>query len=236
VGSPTLAQPYVDRFVAVAAAENGWPAAKGEYFSARSGADSYLASHQPHFGILSLAAFLALRKPHHLEVVGRVSSTLAGGEQYFLVSKTATDLAGCKGQVMASDHTGDAQFIERVVARGEFKLSDFKLLQNQRPLQSLKQVLGGEATCALIDDAQLAELQHLDGASAVHVAWTSRKLPPMAVVAFPAAPPAERKAFRDSLAGVCDEAGENACAEIGIHTLEAASAEDYAEVVAAYGR
>ena len=86
VGSPTLAQPYVDRFVAVAAQQNSWPAAKGQYFSARSAAESYLASHQPHYGILSLAAFLALRKPYHLEVVGRVASTLAGGEQYFVVS------------------------------------------------------------------------------------------------------------------------------------------------------
>jgi hypothetical protein len=235
VGSPTLAQPYVDRFVAVAAQQNDWPAAKGQYFSTRSAAETYLASHQPHYGILSLAAFLALRKPHKLEVIGRVASTLAGGEQYFVVSKSATDLAGCKGQVLASDHTSDAQFVERVVARGDFKLADFKLLQNQRPLQSLKQLLGGEATCALIDDAQLGELQHLDGASAVREVWRSRKLPPMVVVAFPVAPAAERKAFQASLDDVCDEAGHDACAEIGIHMLDAASPDDYAEVVAAYG-
>jgi hypothetical protein len=236
VGSPTLAQPYVDRFVAVAAQQNGWAAAKGQYFGARSAAESYLTSHQPHYGILSLAAFLALRKPYHLEVLGRVASTLAGGEQYFVVSKSASDLAGCKGGVLASDHTGDARFVEQVVARGDFKLDEFKLLQNQRPLQSLKQLLGGEATCALIDDAQLAELQHLDGASQVHEVWKSRKLPPMAVVAFPAAPAAERKAFQQSLSGVCDQAGQDACAEIGIHTLEAVGPDAYAEVVADYGR
>ena len=236
VGSPTLAQPYVDRFVAVAAEQNHWPAAHGQYFSTRSAAETYLASHQPHYGILSLAAFLALRKPYHMEVVGRVASTLAGGEQYFIVSKSAADLAGCKGQVLASDHTSDPRFVEQVVARGAFKLADFKLLQNQRPLQSLKQVLGGEATCALIDDAQLAELQHLDGASGVRQVWKSRKLPPMAVVAFPAAPAAERKAFRESLSAVCDQAGQDACAEIGIHMLDAAGPDDYAEVVAAYGR
>jgi len=236
VGSPTLAQPYVDRFVAVAAQQNGWPGAKGQYFGTRNAAETYLASHQPHYGILSLAAFLAMRKPHHLEVVGKVASTLAGGEQYFVVSKTATDLAGCKGQVLASDHTSDAQFVEKVVARGDFKLADFKLLRNQRPLQSLKQLLGGEATCALIDDAQLGELQRLPGGSDVHPVWKSRQLPPMAVVAFPAAPAAERKAFQASLDGVCDEAGQDACAEIGIHMLDAASPDDYAEVVAAYGR
>jgi len=236
VGSTTLAQPYVDRFVAIAAEQNGWASAKGQYFSTRSAAETYLASHQPHYGILSLAAFLAMRKPYHLEVVGRVASTLAGGEQYFIVSKSAADLAACKGQVLASDHTADARFVEQVVARGDFKLADFKLLQNQRPLQSLKQLLAGEATCALIDDAQLGELQHLEGASQVREVWKSRKLPPMAVVAFPSAPASERKTFQQSLSTVCDEAGQDACAEIGIHMLDAASPNDYADVVAAYGR
>ena len=93
-----------------------------------------------------------------MEVLGRVASTLAGGEQYFIVSKTARDLAGCKGHKLASDHFDDARFVERVVARREFTLADFQLVKNQRPLQSLRQVLSGEADCALLDDAQLAEL------------------------------------------------------------------------------
>lgn len=236
VGSPSLAQPYVDRFVALAAKENGWEAAKGQYLSSRSAAETFIKAQGPHYGILSLAAFLALRGPHHLEVLGKVASTLAGGEQYFVVSKTATDLAGCKGQSLASDHTDDKRFVERVVARGDFKLADFEIVQNQRPLQSIKQVVSGEARCALIDDAQLAELQHIPEADAVHVVWRSRKLPAMTVVAFPSAPASERKSFQARLRDVCDGDGQTACAEVGIYALESASASDYAEVVTAYGR
>lgn len=236
VGSPTLAQPYVDRFVALAAKQNEWAGARGQYLSSRAAAESFIKTKGPHYGILSLASFLALREPYRLEVIGRIASTLAGGEQFFVVSKSATDLAGCKGQALASDHTDDPRFIERVVARGAFKLADFKLVQNQRPLQSIKQVVTGEVACALIDDAQLAELQHLPEAANVHVVWRSPNLPPMAVVAFPAAPAPERKRFQEELRSVCDEAGRTTCAEVGIYALETATPGDYADAVAAYGR
>jgi hypothetical protein len=236
VGSPSLAQPYVDRFVALAAEDNGWSAAKGQYLSSRTAAEAFIKAQTPHYGILSLAAFLALRQTHPMEVVGRVASSLAGGEQYFVISRSARELAGCKNRLFASDHFADPRFVERVVARGAFKLVQFKVVKNQRPLQSLRQVLNGQADCALLDDAQLAELRHLPGSDQVKTVWKRAKLPPMAVVAFPTAPAAERKAFRENLSSVCEGDGKTACAEVGIHALEPASAKDYAEVVAAYGR
>jgi hypothetical protein len=236
VGSATLAQPYLERFMALAAQQNGWAAAKGQYLTNRAAGVSFIKAHAPHYGILSLGAFLALRGPYHLEVVGRVASALVGGEQYFVVSKTAQDLAGCNGRTLASDHADDVRFVERVVARGAFKLGEFKLVPNQRPLQSIKQLLGGEVECALIDDAQLAELQHLQGGADVRVVWKSAKLPQMVVVAFPSAPAGERKTFQANLRHVCDgDDGEAACAEVGIRALDAAGAADYADVVSAYG-
>lgn len=236
VGSPTLAQPYVERFVAIAAERNQWPGAKGEYFTSRSAAQGAITSTQPHYGIFSLAAFLEMREKYRLEVIGRVVSSLVGGHQYFVVSRSATTLAGCKGKKLASDHTDDPRFVERVVARGAFKLNDFTVVQNQRPLLSLKQVLTGAADCALIDDAQLAELSHLEGGSDVKVVWKSKELPAMTVVAFPGAPAAERKKFQETIGAVCDGDGQTACQEVGIRDLEKASPKDYADVLAAYGR
>jgi len=236
VGSPSLAQPYVDRFVALAAEDNGWKAAKGQYLSSRSAAETFIKTRSPHYGILSLAAFLALRERYQMEVLGRVASKLAGGEQYFIVSKTARDLAGCKGKQLASDHFADPRFVEKVIARRDFKLTDFKLVTNRRPLQSLRQVLSGDADCALLDDAQLAELKHLQGGDGVKVVWKSKLLPPMAVVAFASAPVAERQAFKSNLSSVCEGVENTACAEVGIHALAPARASDYSEVVALYGR
>ncbi len=236
VGSPTLAQPYVDKFVGMAAKLNGWGEVKGQYVTTRAAAEASIQADKPHYGIFSLAAFLALREKYALSVIGRVGSRLVGGQQYFVVTKEAKDLAGCKGAKLASDHTDDKRFVEKVVARGAFVLADFDLVQNQRPLQSVKQLLGGEVRCALIDDAQRGELAHLDGGSAVDVVWQSDKLPAMTLAAFPAAPDEERKRFRDSLKAVCEGEGRNACDEVGVSSLEIASAADYADLVSLYGQ
>jgi hypothetical protein len=235
VGSPTLAQPYVERFVGIAAQQNGWPGAKGQYFTVRASAEEFIAAHKPHYGILSLAAFLGLREKYQLDVIGRVVSSLVGGQQYFLVSRSASDTEGCKGKRLASDHTDDPRFVERVIARGAFKLSEFTVVQNQRPLLSLKQVITGKADCALIDDAQLAELTHLEGGRDVKVAWKSGELPAMTLVAFPAAPAAERKKFQESLGRICAGDAQPACGEVGIRSLEVATAREYADLLSAYG-
>jgi hypothetical protein len=235
VGSPTLAQPYVERFVGIAAQQNGWPGAKGQYFTSRAPAEEFIAAQKPHYGILSLAAFLGLREKYRLDVIGRVVSSLVGGQQYFLVSRSASDTEGCKGKRLASDHTDDPRFVERVIARGAFKLSEFTVVQNQRPLLSLKQVITGKADCALIDDAQLAELTHLEGGRDVKVAWKSGELPAMTLVAFPAAPAAERKKFQESLGRICAGDAQPACGEVGIRSLEVATAREYADLLSAYG-
>jgi len=236
VGSQVLVQPYLDRFADLAARLNDWGGATGRYFTSRDVATAFIDAAKPHYGILSLPVFLAIRSKYDLHVLGQVAVSLAGGRQYHLISKTATDLAGCKGNTLASNHADDPRFIERVVARGSFTLGDFTLVRTQRPLQTTRKVLDGEAVCALIDDAQLAELPHLEGAGDVRSVWKSATLPPMAVVAFPAAPVDERKRFQENLAKVCVNDGKSACGEVGIVSLAAAGEPDYAAVVAAYGK
>jgi hypothetical protein len=235
VGSPTLAQPYLDRFVAAAAAQNQWSDAKGQYYTTRAAAEQFIEQQKPHYGIISLAAFLDFRIKYGLEVIGKVAVSLIGGQQYFLISKTQTNLAGCKGKKLASDHATDKRFIDNVVAHGEFKLSDFTLVATQRPLQTIKEVVSGTADCALIDDAQASELAKLTGAGDVKTVWSSAKLPPMVVAAFPTAPTSERLAFQKNFQKVCEADAKPACAEVGILSLDMASAAEYATVVAQYG-
>ncbi|MBI4704809.1 MAG: hypothetical protein HY744_27210 [Deltaproteobacteria bacterium] len=234
VGSAAQAQPYVDKLVAITAKLNGWPGGKGEYHTRRDDAQRFIAASSPHFGILSLGAFLALKEPNKLDVVGQAEVSRAGGKQYFIISKDAVDLGGCKGKTLASDHADDPRFIEKVVSGGAFKLSDFSLVPTKRPTQTIKKVVSGEAACALIDDAQHADLGHIEGAGAVKAVWKSDKLPPMAIVAFGAAPPPERSAFQASLGKVCAGEGAAVCGEVGLQSLRSAGPGDYAAVVAAY--
>lgn len=234
VGSAAQAQPYVDKFVALAAKQNGWPASKAQFHTTRSGAEGFVQAEKPHYGILSLAAFLGLKEKHKLDVIGQVAVARAGGQQYFVVSKTAGDLAGCKGKRLATDHADDVKFIEQVVGGGKLKLSEFTLVATTRPLQGIKKVAGGEAECSLVDDAQLAELAHLEGADGIRSIWESPKLPPMVVVAFPSAPAAERKTFQASFGKLCEGDGKTACAEVGIQSFRAAADSDYSTVISAY--
>jgi hypothetical protein len=236
VGSQSLAQPYLNKFVAIAGEQNGWAEAKGQYFTSRDAASKFIETEKPHYGILSLAAFLALRDKYHLAVIGEVAASLAGGRQYFLISKSTDDLAGCKAKALVTDHADDPRFIDRVVADGNFKLTDFTLVRAQRPLQTIRQLMNGEAACALIDDAQQAELAHLDGAAGIRTVWKSAEFPPMVIAAFPAAPAAERQRFQETLGRVCDHDGENICGEVGIVSLKATGDASVASLVTAYGR
>ena len=176
------------------------------------------------------------RKKYDLEILGNAVVSRAGGQQYFLISKNAADFKGCLGQTMATDHADDPRFIERVVSGRQFVLGDFKLVETQRPLQAIKKVLTGEVVCALVDDQQMAELPHIEGAEGIRSVWESAKLPSMTLVAFGTTPAADRKKFKDGLARVCDGEGKSACAEVGILALTAADAGSYGAVLTAYGK
>jgi hypothetical protein len=236
VGNQALAQPYLDRMVALSAKQNGWAGATGKYFTSRSAADAFIKSAKPHYGILSLPAFLAMREPYKLDVIGRVTVSLAGGRRYYLVSKTAKNLDGCKGQTLATDHADDPRFIDRIVFDGDATLADFTLVPTQRPLQTIKAVMTGTAVCALIDDAQKDQLDHLQDKDGLHTMWESDELPPMPVVAFPNAPAAERQRFRRNLDKLCDDEGKSACAEVGIDDLTGTDDSPYKEIVRSYGK
>lgn len=236
VGTAAQAQPYVDKLVAIAAKQAGWASAKGSYQTTRTAAEKYITDSKPHFGILSLAALLGLKDKHKLEIIGQVTSSRAGGQQYHLVSKNASDVAGCKGKSLATDHADDTKFIDNVVFNGKMKLSEFTLVQTTRPIQTVKKVVAGEAECALIDDAQYAELSSVDGAKDLKSVWKSDKLPAMAIVAFPAAPATEKKGFQAIFSKVCEGDGKDVCKEVGISAMKSASSTDYQTVITAYAK
>jgi hypothetical protein len=235
-GSAATAQKYIDELVVRFAAVNGWSAAAGAYHTKRKPALAYIASARPHFGFLSLGAFLALRGGHGLRVVGQADIRGGGGEQYYLLSKTATDLAGCKGKKLATNHAEDAKFVDKVVLAGAAKLADFELVATTRPVQTVKTVIKGEADCALVDDAQMADLANIEGGKELKPVWFSARLPPMVVVAFEHAPAGEVKAFKQQLSAVCDGDGKQTCDAAGIKSLRAADDSAYKAVVDAYGK
>ena len=235
IGSANRAQPFLDQLLRVVAEQNHWPKATGKYFSERAPALTFVREEKPDFGILSLAAYLALKEPLSASVIGEVAAPQAGGKQYVLVSKQAHALADCTGHRLATTFASDAKFVDRVVAGGAFKLADFTLVAAQRPLEPLKQVIRDEADCALIDDAQLAAAAHIERGAEVRTVWRSAELPGMAVVAFPRADAAAVKSLKQSLPGLCAKA-KQACESVGIALIRSSSDERYRALLAQYSK
>ncbi len=234
VGSAASAQEYVDKLVNTVAVQNGWTAAAGKYHTDRTSAKAWIKTADPHYGILSLGAFLDLRSAHKLEVIGSAQVVGGGGEQYSIVSTSAASLADCKGKSLGTDHGDDARFIDKVVSGSDFDLADFQVVDTKRPVKTIKSAIAGEVVCALIDDAQLASVAKTEGGDKLKTLWQSSKLPPMVVVAFPSAPAAERKAFSPNLDKVCTGNGASACKEVGLVKLSAATSQAYDAVIKLY--
>lgn len=233
-GSAATAQPYIDTLMVHVARANGWTGAKGVYHTKRSAAKTYVDTAHPQYGILSLGAFLALRGELKLEVVGQADIEGGGGLQYYVVSKTATDLAGCKGKTLATNHGSDTKFVDKVIGGGAFVLGDFTVQTTTRPVQTLKKVISGEAECGLIDDAQMGELANLDGGKDVRAVWFSAVLPPMPIVAFGTAPVDGIKTFKGALGSVCAGEGAKACSSAGIKALRASDKAPYDAAITAW--
>jgi hypothetical protein len=231
VGSASTAQKYIDELMGAFARVNGWPAAVAAYHQDRGAAQSYIEQSKPSFGFLSLGAYLGLRTKHGLLPVGKASIS-GGGEQYYVISKSAQSLVDCKGKTLATNHGTDARFIDSVVFGDAAKLSDFEVVSTSRPVQTLKKVTRDEAVCALVDDAQMSELRGMDGAEHVKPVWFSAKLPPVVVVAFPGV---ESASFAANLDKVCRGEGKIACDKAGVRSLERASRADFDGLHAAYG-
>lgn len=219
-GSASAAQGYIDDLVAAIARTVGWGKASGKYVTRRSTAEKFVAERKPQFGIISLSAYLALQGKYDLSVLGKADIQSGGGHQFFVVSKDELSLAGCKSKTLGTNHS-DTTFIDKVVSGDDFDLSDFEVEDTRRPVKTLKSVISGDVACALIDDAQLMELQHLDGGLDIHPVWSSAALPPMVVVAFPNADSKARKGLTTALGSVCTKEGKAACDATSIKLVTA---------------
>ena len=232
-GSASAAQGYIDDLVAAIARTVGWDSASGKYVTRRSTAEKYVVESKPQFGIISLSAYLALEGKYELAALGQADIQSGGGHQFFVVSKNQLSLAGCKAKSLGTNHS-DQVFIDKIVSGDDFDLSDFKVEDTRRPVKTLKSVIAGDVECALIDDAQLMELQHLDGGLEVHAVWSSPSLVPMVVVAFPGADAGARSGLSKALGSVCEGEGKAACdaTSIKLQTADDATLSEYKK---AYG-
>lgn len=234
VGSSSQAQPHIDRLIAAAKQENGWSHGEGKYVTRRKRALKYIAKAKPSFGILTLGAYLGLRKKQGLKLLGHAKVKGAGGSHYHIVTKTAGALAGCK--TLASNHLQDQRFINNVVANSSFSLSQFTIKRTRRPVQTLKYVIKGKTDCALIDNAQKTEMKNVGGGGDLKVLWSSAKLPAIAIVSFSGVQAAQRAKFKASLSKLCTGTRKTSCRKAGIQSMAPGGEARFSQLARAYER
>ena len=133
VGSASTAQKYIDGLMQNFSRVNGWTSATGKYHTRRASAEAFIAEAKPSYGFMSLGAYLGLRSKYKLQAVGEAAIS-GGGEQYYLISKTAKTLEECKGQTLSTNHGGDKRFVDKVIFAGNASLSDFQVEQALAPV------------------------------------------------------------------------------------------------------
>jgi hypothetical protein len=233
-GSAAQAEPFVAEMLGAMYRLTGWGEPRFQFFTARKKAKAYIDETKPHFGILTFGAYLGMHSKYKYTTIGEADAAGSGGGQYYLISRTESDLAGCKGKTLASNHFDDETFVDRVISGGAFTLSEFEVIKTKRPVQTIKKVTRDEATCALIDHAQFEALQKLDGSESVRTVWFSKGFASYVVVAFPEASKAQVKSLRDNLEKVCTGSGKETCERAGVTKLDEVAADAFAAEIAAY--
>lgn len=235
-GSAAQAQPFVAEMLGVMYGLAGWgDEAKFSYETTRKKAKAYIDAEKPEFGIMTFGAFLGLHKAYGYDAIGEADAAGSGGGHYYMISREASDLAGCKGKTLASNHFDDDKFIDKVVSGGAFTLAEFEVVKTRRPVQTLKKVTRDEAVCALIDHAQFEALQKLDGHEGVHTVWFSRDFSSYVVVAFKDASDKQKKTLRNNLDKVCTGDGKKSCERAGVTKLAKVGDGEFKDLLQDYG-
>jgi hypothetical protein len=237
VGAPRRPSPTSTSWSASPASSTAGPASRASSRRPARPPRSTSTASDPHYGIMSLGAFLALRGKHQLEVSARPRSSDGNGREYHIVSKTRRTSPAARARPWPATTPRTSKFVDKVIAGGAFALADFTLVATKRPVQTIKKVISGEAECALIDDAQFAELARVEGGAASsrcgsrtscrRWSWSrSRRRPP----------PRATRAFKGKLGQICSGEGKAACGEVGIKASRPRCNSDYQAVVKAYGK
>jgi ABC-type phosphate/phosphonate transport system substrate-binding protein len=222
-GTTEQAAPYLDTFLRYLEKALGWPAnsATGQFFPDQQGAEAYIASKKPGFGMLDPEVWLDLRKKDDLQVIATVSGKNQTLGHYSVVVKDPAikSLDDLKGKTLISNHLGSPRFVSKVAFDGKLDAAKhFKLVSTASPLKGLKAVDRGEAEATLLDDEQLEHMKSLPFGASLRVIYTSPALPPMPVVALGKnSTAAEREAFAKVLFGMCgDPKGSEVCKSLQI--------------------
>jgi len=237
-GTPTQAQPYIDRMLRHLENKLGWPANSmtGRYLADGVQGAKQLESAAPGLALVDPSVYAGRHRALGMKVIAKVEVDGRGEETYSVVvpKNGPSSLQELKGKTVAGAVVHDPVFVANVVMDGALAPSDIRPVPQQRPLSALRDVARGVVDAAVVDSQVIEHMAKLDIAGEIRVLHTARPVPAPAVVVMGAGIP-HAAAFAGALVGLCGRPdGADLCRTLTLTSIKAASDADYAPLLKRY--
>lgn len=217
-GDASTAQPYVDKLAKHLEETLKWPAGgvKGQFFASKKDVLAGIEQQKPGFAFIEPQLYFEMAGTWVECLAGVESAELNTTKLNVVVKDPAyKSLADLKGKKIWTTMADWPRYLSNVIFDGK-RPADIELKQIGAVTKGARAVLRGEADATLLDDQQLVEMQKLEGGAALRTIYSSRKLPPLLVVAS-GLPAGDRKGLTKALLEMCGTAkGGEVCKEMRI--------------------
>ena len=237
-GTSIQAQPYIDKVLRHLESKMDWPALsmKGVYIPDGPLALKKLSAKKPGIALVGPSIYASQHKAFKMKVIAKVEVNGQAQQTYSVVTKkggpkTLKELAGktLKGTVVY-----DTSYIYNILLNGEIPKGALKLENVKRPLGALRDVARGKTDGAIISQEVKNHMKELPFASDLQVIYTSKPVPPPAVVVMGDGVKHAGKLAK-ILVGMCQRPdGKELCKTLTISSIKAASDADFKEFLTAY--
>lgn len=236
------AQANVNQMMKQIAAAAGWPAASASaaYFNREDEAIRYIQAHKPAFALVTPGIYLKYRAKLGLAPVTKLVMSNSSTTKFYVIAKKggAASLADLKGKTLAGASLYEPDFVQRIVFENALTLGKDAAVRAMSGLPALKALRAGEVGAVVLDQKEYDSLGGLPYASEFATIFTSNPIPITGIMAVGKnATAAQIDALGKACANFCaSDAGKGVCDTFDITGFAPASAADYADMVARYGK
>jgi ABC-type amino acid transport substrate-binding protein len=220
----------------------GWPAGVGtaQYFNKEDEGLQYIQSKKPGFILTTPGFYLKHRAKLGLTPVNKISMNNSTSANYYVIAKksTLTSLADLAGKTLAGSSLAEADFISRVILENKLVFGKDVTAKPMGGLAALRALRAGTVNAVVLDAKEYKSLPGLPYANEFVTIFTSKPIPTTGIMAIGAnTGQAEIKALAAASKNFCaTPEGKNVCTTFEITGFEPATANDYASLVALWGK
>ncbi|MDJ0762558.1 MAG: PhnD/SsuA/transferrin family substrate-binding protein [Myxococcota bacterium] len=239
-GTSSQAQPYVDKMLRYLEPKLGWSAGTitGLYLPDGAAASKKLLEVKPGIALVGPSIYAAHQKALRMQVIAKVEVDGRGAETYAIVTKKdgPSSLAALVGKTIEGTVVHDEKYIYNVLLDQQISPGKIGLKSEIRPLKSLRNVARGRVDGAIVDASVQRHMASLPFADELQVIYTSKPVPPPAVVVMGEGRKHAEK-LKKALVGLCQRPdGQDLCRALMLTSILAASDADYKALKKAYNR